>query len=246
MVPQPRETILQFGTGKFLRAFADLMVHEQNESGQPVGYVAMVQSTGSDRAAILNRQQGRYHVAIRGLHRGQTVNRVVEVQSVHRGLAAATQWDEVLDLARRPELRLIVSNTTEAGYRLEDDDIPGQQAPRSFPAKLLRVLECRFHAGLGGVTILPCELLEDNGQRLLALVVEQARRWDLAEPLVAWLRTACAWPNTLVDRIVAAPPAEDPWALPSWPVRARRRLVLLRPAGRPMPCLPWLSRLRSG
>lgn len=206
------ETILQFGTGKFLRAFADLFVQEQNEQGRGAGRIVALQSTGVERAELLNRQGGRYHVAIRGLEQGQRVDRAVEVESIRRSLAAQTDWNEVLAAACQPPLTTIVSNTTEAGYALAAEDKPTDAPPRSFPAKLLAILQARFDYGQAGLTILPCELLEHNGNRLLQLVLTQAERWGRAERLIDWLRNQCVWCNTLVDRIVSAPSSGDPLA----------------------------------
>ncbi len=212
MIAAFQESLLQFGTGKFLRAFADLFVHEANQSGAQAERVVAVQSTGTDRAALLNRQGGRFHVAVRGLEDGRRIDRVVEVESVSRALAAATPWNRVLEVARAPSLRAIVSNVTEAGYALADGDAPDAAPPRSFPAKLLQVLAARFEAGLPGVAVLPCELLDHNGSRLRGLVLDQARQWDLPGPLCDWIRGACRWHDTLVDRIVAAPKPGDPLA----------------------------------
>ena len=199
------ETILQFGTGKFLRAFVDLFAHELNESDSAIGRIVAVQSTGVERAAAWNARQGRYCVAIRGLLEGRTIDRVVEVGSVGRALAAQTDWREAIRLARSSSLRMVVSNVTEAGYRLEPGDAPHDSPPRSFPAKLLAVLAARFDAGLPGPLILPCELLQQNGERLRQLVLEQAGHWKLPGQLREWLESGCQWRNTLVDRIVSAP-----------------------------------------
>jgi tagaturonate reductase len=206
------ETILQFGTGKFLRAFADLFVHELNHAGPAFGKVVVVQSTGSERAEAFRRQRGRYHVAIRGLDAGRRMDHITEVRSVSRALAAASQWDDVLQVARSESLQTIISNTTEAGFATDPDDSPTDQPPGCFPAKLLTVLKARRDAGLPGVKILPCELLEANGSRLRDLVLEMAKRWELPASFVAWLQEECSWRNTLVDRIVSAPPARDPLA----------------------------------
>src|SRR5262245_37987934 len=103
------ETVLQFGSGRFLRAFADLFIHRANESGQNVGRVVIVQSTGGERASGLNQQSGRYHVVVRGLEGGQVVDRVEPVESVSRALPAATDWTAVCNLARSPDLRVIRS-----------------------------------------------------------------------------------------------------------------------------------------
>ena len=134
------ETILQFGTGKFLRAFADLFVHELNEGPEPIGRVVVVQSTGVERAAAWSAQDGRYHVAIRGLSEGRTIDRTVEVRSVSRA-GGQSEWQEVLRFGPIAVAALVISNVTEAGYQLEPEDAPGTRrcpAPRCFRRSSLR------------------------------------------------------------------------------------------------------------
>jgi tagaturonate reductase len=203
------ETILQFGSGRFLRAFADLIVHQANQEGQQVGKVVVVQSTGGDRADSLSRQGGRYHVVVRGLVKGAAVERVEPCESISRALVASSQWDEVLAVARSPQLRVILSNTTEVGYELDPADKAGNVPPRSFPAKLLAVLRARHQAGLPAPTIVPCELRERQADLLRDIVVGLAERWGLPADFRAWL-LSCAWLNTLVDRIVTRPPPDHP------------------------------------
>lgn len=218
------ETVLQFGGGNFLRAFADVFIDDVNQddvkqddvnqSKKPVGNVVVVQSTASRRAQLLNQQQGRYHVVTRGIADGKEIDEIKVINSITRGLVASEEWPAVLDVARSPELRVIISNVTEAGYVLHssDDNLSptGDQAPLSFPAKLLGVLYARYQAGLPGVTVLPCELLDQNADRLLALVQEQATAWQLKGEFLAWLRGEVYWLNTLVDRIVSGKPAAHP------------------------------------
>ena len=212
------ETVLQFGTGNFLRAFADLFIHEANEQGQAVGRVVVVQSTDSNRAAALNAGGSAYHVLVRGRWQGRVVDDVVRVTSVSRALSARTQWGEVLRVAESPDLKLVVSNTTEAGMALDDADrLVGEAArggaggaPASFPAKLLRVLQRRHDRGLPGLTVMPCELVEQNGTKLRDLCLEQAARWSLPADVVEYVRGRNVWLNSLVDRIVSGRPAEYP------------------------------------
>src|SRR5690242_7604597 len=123
------ETVLQFGSGKFLRGFADLFIHQANEQGQAVGRVVVVQTTGDSRADLLNRQAGRYHVLVRGLEDGRVVDRVEESASIGRALVASRQWADVLAVARSHELRYVLSNTAEEGYRLDADDAPDSAPP---------------------------------------------------------------------------------------------------------------------
>lgn len=203
------ETILQFGSGRFLRAFADLFIHQANAAGQAVGRVVIVQSTGDGRAEGLNKQGGKYHVVVRGIEAGQVVDRVEECESISRALPASTQWPEVLELAASPALRVILSNTTEKGYDLDVSDTASATPPRSFPAKLLAVLHARWRAKLPAPLLVPCELRENQADVLKGLVIGLARQWGLPADFLAWVEAA-PWLNTLVDRIVTGTPADHP------------------------------------
>ncbi len=204
------ETVLQFGSGRFLRAFVDLFIHQANQRGDAVGKIVLVQSTGDRRASELNKLGGRYHVLIRGLEQGQVVDRVEPCESISRALVASSQWAEVLNVARSPDLRVILSNTTEKGYDLDPNDQADDAPPRSFPAKLLAVLRARFEAGQPAPIIVPCELRENQADILSGLVLGLARQWNLSSELLDWLEHRCAWLNTLVDRIVTGTPADHP------------------------------------
>ncbi|MFO0851725.1 MAG: altronate dehydrogenase [Gemmataceae bacterium] len=203
------ETVLQFGSGRFLRGFADLFIDQANRQGQAVGRVVIVQSTGDGRAGGLNKQAGKYHVVVRGLENGQVVDRVEECHSVSRALHAPTQWAEVLKLATSPDLHTVLSNTTEAGFALDPTDGPTDAPPKSFPAKLLAVLRARYEAGLPPVTVVPCELIEGNAKLLKDIVLNLAVKWGLADDTLGkLLRTPFL--HTLVDRIVTGTPADHP------------------------------------
>ena len=247
--------ILQFGAGNFLRGFAEVFVHEldQNPGTPRIGPVVVVQSTGRERADLLNEAGGKYHLVIQGYRDGQVVEETHRIDAISRALHAGSEWEDVLAAASAPDLVAILSNTTEAGLALDDaDEFSGAEAPRSFPAKLLAVLAARHADGLPGPWIVPCELIESNGDRLRELVVAQARRWQLADDLIAWLTANCCWVNTLVDRIVPGPPtahsllgtdplliSAEPYAL--WAVEteaadfpfARHPAVVLSPDIRP-------------
>ncbi|HEY2783581.1 MAG TPA: altronate dehydrogenase [Fimbriiglobus sp.] len=204
------ETTLQFGSGRFLRAFFDLFVHQANGQGQGVGRIVVVQSTGDGRAGGLNKQGGRYHVAIRGIENGMVVDRVEECASISRAVHAGTQWGEVTALAKSPDLRVIISNTTEAGYALDPADSATDAVPRSFPGKLLKVLFARWDARQPPVTIVPCELIEGNAGILKGVVSKLAAAWQYPANFTAWLETDCVWLHSLVDRIVTGTPADHP------------------------------------
>ena len=199
--------ILQFGAGIFLRGFADLFAGELT----PPLDVTVIQSTGTERAEALNQADGNYHVAIRGFREGKTIDETQHVTAIKQALHAGTQWKEIQQVGVSPELTTIISNTTEAGLALDERDHSGELSPpHSFPAKLLSVLRSRFEAGEKGLWILPCELIESNGDRLRSLVLDQAKHWDIDESLITWLEAECQWVNSLVDHIVPGKPDQHP------------------------------------
>jgi tagaturonate reductase len=206
------ETILQFGAGRFLRAFVDRFVQQANDAGQRVGRVVVVQSTPGERAAALCQSSDGFQVLVRGYDNGKLIERVESVGSISRALVAAEEWPMVLDVARSPNLRYIVSNATEAGYRLSDDDRLDAAPPAALPGKLAQLLYERFRAGVAPPIMLPCELIERNATKLLDLVVEQARRWQLGDDFIGWLTNRCTWLDNLVDCMVTNPPADHPLA----------------------------------
>lgn len=206
------ETILQFGAGRFLRAFADRFVQRANDEGQQVGRIVVVQSTASNRAELLSSQPKGFQVLVRGYQDGQVMERVEGVQSISRALVAATDWKQVLEVARSPALKYILSNTTESGYKLDESDKITSAPPSSFPAKLTRVLWERYQAEGPPLVILPCELIERNASRLLELVQRQIKKWQLPVTFEPWVREECVWLNNLVDCMVTQAPADHPLA----------------------------------
>lgn len=204
------ETVLQFGAGRFLRAFVDRFIQQANDGGQRVGRLVVVQRELDGRADSLQAGSDGFTVLVRGYENGELIERPEKVQSISRGIVAADDWREVLRTACSPELRYIVSNATEAGYKLADTDRVTSHPPASLPGKLTQVLWARFHQQVGGLTLLPCELIERNADKLLALVQEQAVRWSLPAEFTQWVASECLWLNNLVDCIVTGPPADHP------------------------------------
>jgi len=207
------ERAVQFGTGAFLRGFVEYFLDVANHRGRFGGRVVMVGSTGSGRDRVLEEQDGLYTLSIRGVERGAVVEERRVIGSVSRALSARDQWSEVLACARDPELRLVFSNTTEVGITLDEEDRPDLAPPRSFPGKLTRFLYERatafgFDAGRG-VVVLPCELIEDNGDRLREIVLALAARWELGAEFTDWVERAVPFCNTLVDRIVPGTPEAE-------------------------------------
>ena len=209
------EKVLQFGTGVLLRGLPDFMIDEANRQGVFNGRIVVVKSTDGGDATAFERQDNLYTVCVRGVDDGKPVEENVVCASISRVLSAKTQWAEVLKFATGPDLKVVISNTTEVGIQLVNEDIH-LTPPSSFPGKLLAVLYARFVAFGGdvncGLVIVPTELIPDNGRKLEAIVLELAHRNDLGSAFIDWLEAANDFCNTLVDRIVPGRPEPAAYA----------------------------------
>jgi tagaturonate reductase len=208
------EKAVQFGTGAFLRGFVGYFVDEANRRGRFNGRIVAVGSTGSGRDQRVNDQDGLYTLIIRGIEGGAPREEFRVIGSVSRALSAVTEWERVLECAREPQLEVVFSNTTEVGIAVDKRDVdPTATPPRSFPGKLTRFLyerACEFSFGWSkGVVVVPCELIENNGDRLREIVLETAARWGLGGAFLHWVEEAVLFCNTLVDRIVPGAPSAD-------------------------------------
>jgi tagaturonate reductase len=211
------ERVLQFGEGGFLRGFVDWMIDGMNRKGLFHGSVVVVQPIAQGMVAKLNEQDGIYTHLARGLQKGQVVEEKDVITSISRGINPYTQFPEYLKCAHNPDLRFIVSNTTEAGIVYRADDKQSDQPPVSFPAKLTLLLLERYKAFNGdpskGFVLLPCELIERNGDNLKKTVLQTAANWNLDAKIVDWIEKANVFTNTLVDRIVTGFPRDEVQAL---------------------------------
>ena len=218
LVPTPEmralpEKAVQFGTGALLRGFVDYFIDAVNRRGEFNGRIIAVGSTGSGRDSRVNEQDGLFTLLISGIEGGTPREERRVIASVSRALSAKDEWSSVLDCASKPELELIFSNTTEVGITLDEGDSLTFSPPRSFPGKLTAFLHARAMAfafdASRGVTVIPCELIENNGDRLREIVLALAGRWDLGERFTTWLSSSVRFCNTLVDRIVPGTPAPE-------------------------------------
>ena len=196
------EKILQFGTGVLLRGLIDYFVDHANRQGGFNGRVVVVKSTNRGGADEFQEQDGLFTHVVRGIHEGQTVDQTIVNSSISRVLSAKSEWKEIMKCAVNPDIEIIVSNTTEVGIRLLEGDKVEHTPPTSFPGKLLAILLARYKAGLGGLVIIPTELIVDNGQMLKEIVVELARQNSLDAAFINWISDANHFCSSLVDRIV--------------------------------------------
>lgn len=208
-----KETIIQFGEGGFLRSFADVFIHKMNEQGLYDGKVVVVQPIQKGLIPVINEQKGVYHQFLRGVENGEIVNDCIKVTSISRGVDPYTDFKAYLELAHNPDMRIIISNTTEAGIEYLGTESMDDAPPKSFPAKLTVLLYERFKQSLPGFIILSCELIDHNGKELLDCVLKYARLWQLPEAFMEWLQKENHFCNTLVDRICTGYPKDEVEAL---------------------------------
>ena len=202
ILEQGKEKVMQFGEGNFLRAFVDDFIDLANERAGYGGKAVLVQPIAQGLCDLINRQEGLYTLYLRGSEKGAKVDSKRVISCVSRCLNPYGEWDRVLSLARSDDLEIIVSNTTEAGIVHDTESAFDQAPPISFPAKLTRVLFERFTAGKKGVTVLSCELIDNNGKELLRCVNQYIDDWGLSAGFRRWVNEDNIFCSTLVDRIV--------------------------------------------
>ena len=212
------EKIIQFGEGNFLRAFVDWIVWNMNQRTNFNGSVVVVQPIDRGMVDWLNGQDCLYHVNLQGRLNGEAVNSLERIDVISRALNPYSQNAAFMALAEQPEIRFVISNTTEAGIAF-DDTCKFTDAPASsYPGKLVQLLYHRFETFNGdpkkGLIIMPCELIFLNGHHLKECIYKYIELWkeDFGANYQAfkdWFTNYCYVCATLVDRIVPGFPRKE-------------------------------------
>lgn len=205
--------ILQFGEGNFLRAFADWMVDILNEKTDFNAGVEVVQPISKGMGQMLNDQDGLYHVVLKGLRDSKELSETRLITCISKCINPYEDFDSFLKTGENPELRFIISNTTEAGIAFNPSDTRPDMLAESFPGKVAQLLWHRYKFFDGdkssGLIFVPCELIEKNGDALKRTILQYADLWSLPKDFVQWVDKANAFCNTLVDRIVPGFPRDN-------------------------------------
>ncbi|HYF31602.1 MAG TPA: tagaturonate reductase [Chitinophagaceae bacterium] len=206
------EKVLQFGTGVLLRGLPDYFIDKANRLGIFNGRIVVVKSTDHGDTTAFDKQDGLYTLCVRGLQNGTKAEENIINSSISRVLSAKDEWDQILECAHDPNMQVIISNTTEVGIQLVNDDVR-RHPPVSFPGKLLSFLYERYQAFNGspqsGMVIIPTELIPDNGRKLESIVLELAHLNGLPDAFIEWLEEANHFCSSLVDRIVPGKPSQQ-------------------------------------
>ena len=203
------ERVMQFGEGNFLRGFVDWMFDRLNKENDGDFGIVVVQPLPDGMVERLNKQDGLYSLYLRGLLNGEKTEEKRVVDCITRGINPYENTDEFFECAKNPDLRYIVSNTTEAGIEYKPNQSKDDFAGTTFPGRLTMFMKARFDAGLPGFVLLPCELIDKNGDNLKECVLKYAADWNYGDDFVKWINEENYFTNTLVDRIVTGYPRDN-------------------------------------
>ena len=204
--------VIQFGEGNFLRAFVDWIIWNTNQKTNFNAGVVVVQPIERGMVDMLNAQDGLYHVNLQGIDKGEAVDSIQMIDVINGGLNPYTQNAEFMALAEDPNIRFVISNTTEAGIAFDPSCKLEDKPASSYPGKLTQLLYHRYNHFNGdkskGFIILPCELIFLNGKELKKCIYQYIELWQLGEGFKTWFEEACGVYCTLVDRIVPGYPKD--------------------------------------
>ncbi len=207
--PIRTEKIIQFGEGGFLRGFVDWIIQITNENTDFNAGVVVVQPIEKGMCKNLAQQNCVYTHVMRGIKNGTPTVEKKLIDVITRTVEPYDDFENYIDLAKNPDFRFIVSNTTEAGIAYNDDDLPEKAPNVTFPAKVTLLLKKRYDLGLKGFIFLPCELIESNGETLKQYILKYAKKWGYDKSFADWINNENMFYNTLVDRIVTGYPHDE-------------------------------------
>jgi tagaturonate reductase len=202
---------LQYGDGNFLRGFVDWMIHEMNEAVPAFNceIIVLKSRPGTGLLPEYTRRENKFKVHTKGFVYGDIHRSSLEIKSIKEAFSPYSDHTKYSRLAEIEDLKLIFSNTTEAGIFFDAQEKLTDAPPLGYIGKLTQLLFKRYSHFDGdpskGVIIIPCELLKGNGDLQKSTVLKYIDLWRLPEGFTAWLHTTCTFCNTLVDRIITSP-----------------------------------------
>jgi len=210
--------ILHLGIGAFHRAHQAVFTEDAAVAADDPGWgICGVTQRSAAVVEQLRAQDCLYAVLERGS--GEPTARVVgQISDV---LFAAEEGARLMRRFADPAVRVVTLTVTEKGYRrgssgsldLADPVVAGdlEGGARSTVGQLVRGLQARQAASAGGVSVLSCDNLTDNGRVLRALVMDFCAALPSAEgdTIGAWIEQHVSFPNSMVDRIVPATTEAD-------------------------------------
>lgn len=203
--------IVHLGIGAFHRAHQAWYTEQALRGGDRDWLITGVSLRSDTVARQMNPQDGLYTVNIRS-GSGSEHELIGAVSAV---LVGGRDRSAIIERLADKATRIVTLTITEKGYcRRGDGSLdPELSGEGSIYPLLGEALRRRHDAGFGGLSLLSCDNLADNGTQLGGLIRAWLDRHDPA--LIGWFDRECATPSTMIDRIVPATGADDITALQS-------------------------------
>ncbi|MBL8702459.1 MAG: mannitol dehydrogenase family protein [Alphaproteobacteria bacterium] len=207
--------IVHLGCGAFHRAHQAMHTQAAIAARGGDWGIAAVSLRGEDVPRRLAPQDGLYGVLVRGPD-----GDALTVVGVIRDVIGPARLADAIAAIARPATRIVSLTVTEKGYCRDAasgvletahpdivHDIAEPGRPRSAPGLIVAGLAARRAAGAGGLAVMSCDNLPENGVATARVVRALAERQDPS--LAAWIDAQVAFPSTMVDRIVPATAPAD-------------------------------------
>ncbi|WP_202863583.1 mannitol dehydrogenase family protein [Ornithinimicrobium avium] len=213
--------IVHLGLGNFFRAHQAWYTHRANEGLPPQEQWGIAAFTGRSTtvAEQLEAQDGLYTLVVDGAD-GPSTEVIASIVAAHPGTDLEAWHRHLCD----PAVAIVTTTVTEAGYKrgpgggldLDDPDVRAdleevargrRDALRTAPVRIASGLQARREAGVGGLSVVPCDNLPGNGPVAREVVLAAAERLDPA--LAAWVGDNVSFVTTAVDRITPRPTDAD-------------------------------------
>lgn len=213
---QVKTGVVHLGIGAFHRAHQAVVFDDALTSGDLRWGVLGASLRSPGVRDQLNPQDGLYTLVVR-----DGSDEHLRVIGAGRGVLVGREDPAALVAAMADaDVHIVTLTVTEKGYRLDpatgdllmDDpevaaDLADIAAPRTVPGFIVAALQARKTAGLKPFTVISCDNLPHNGQRIRAGVIAMARHVDPS--LAEWIEAEGAFPQTMIDRIVPATIPDD-------------------------------------
>ncbi|HWT62523.1 MAG TPA: mannitol dehydrogenase family protein [Ochrobactrum sp.] len=206
--------IVHLGLGNFARAhllaYTDTVLAQKGGDWRVIG----VSLRGTAAAQSLNPQNGYYTLITRGV---STEARVIG--ALDRVLAGPNVSRDAVEAMASPSCRIVSLTVTEKGYGISSDgqldrshpavvaDLTNPETPIGVIGLIVAALARRMAMGLPPFTVLSCDNLSHNGQKLRNAVLTFARETQ-GETLSSWIEKNGSFPSSMVDRITPASNAD--------------------------------------
>lgn len=184
--------VVHFGVGNFHRAHQAWHLSAMNARAGCEWRILGIAPRRPHSRNLLRPRKWRYHLLME-----ESGGAEVADMRIHSGVLVAAENPHAAAAAvADPRAALLTFTVTEQGYEAAESFAP----PAGMFRLLAEGLERRRRAGSGGATLMSCDNLPQNGAVLRDKVLSAA-----APELGEWIARECAFPSTMVDRIVPRP-----------------------------------------